>query len=131
MGSQRVRAATAALPRPTVFWPLYDQPLLATGGGSFLNELIDVAGGTNVYGFLPDPSPRITVEDLLQRDPQVILLSPESRARYVADPRWQALRAVRGNRLLVVDTMLVFRPGPRLGEAARSVARLLHPGSVE
>ena len=128
---ERVRGATASLPRPTVFWPLYDQPLLATGGGSFLNELIDVAGGTNVYGFLPEPSPRITVEDLLQRDPQVILLSPESRARYVADPRWKALRAVRGDRLLVVDTMLVFRPGPRLGEAARSVAQLLHPGTVK
>ena len=127
----RVRAATASLPRPTVFWPLYDQPLLATGGGSFLNELIDVAGGTNIYAFLADPSPRITVEDLLQRDPEVILLSPESRARYLADPRWSALRAVRGNRLLAVDTTLVFRPGPRLGEAARSVARLLHPGSVE
>ena len=127
----RVRAATASRPRPTVFWPLYDQPLLATGGGSFLNELIDVAGGSNIYGFLPDPSPRITVEDLLQRDPEVILLSPESRARYLVDPRWRALRAVRGDRLLAVDTTLVFRPGPRLGEAARSVARLLHPGSVK
>ena len=127
----RVRRATAALPRPTVFWPLYDQPLLATGGGSFLNELIDIAGGSNVYGFLPEPSPRITVEDLLQRDPDVILLSPESRARYVADPRWRALRAVRENRLLAVDTTVVYRPGPRLGEAARSIALLLHPGVVK
>ncbi len=127
----RVRAATMSLPRPTVFWPLYDQPLLATGGGSFLNELIDVAGGSNVYGFLPAPSPRITVEDLLERDPEIILVSPESRPRYLADPRWRALRAVRGDRLLVVDTTLVFRPGPRLGEAARSVARLLHPDAVK
>jgi len=128
---ERVRAATTSLARPTVFWPLYDQPLLATGGGSFLNELIDVAGGSNVYGFMPEPSPRITVEDLLKRDPEVILLSPESRARYVADPRWRALRAVRENRLLAVDTTLVYRPGPRLGEAARSVAQLLHPGAVK
>jgi ABC-type Fe3+-hydroxamate transport system substrate-binding protein len=127
----RVRAATAPLRRPTVFWPLYDQPLLATGGGSFLNELIDVAGGRNIYGFMPEPSPRITVEDLLTRDPEVILLSPESRARYVADPRWRALRAVRANRLLAVDTTVVYRPGPRLGEAARSIAQLLHPGAVK
>ena len=127
----RVRAATATLPRPTVFWPLYDQPLLATGGGSFLNELIDVAGGSNVYGFMPEPSPRITVEDLLKRDPEIILLSPESRARYVADPRWRALRAVRENRLLAVDTTVVYRPGPRLGEAARSIAQLLHSGAVK
>jgi ABC-type Fe3+-hydroxamate transport system substrate-binding protein len=127
----RVRASTAPLRRPTVFWPLYDQPLLATGGGSFLNELIDVAGGRNIYGFMPEPSPRITVEDLLTRDPEVILLSPESRARYVADPRWRALRAVRANRLLAVDTTVVYRPGPRLGEAARSIAQLLHPGAVK
>ncbi|HKH90916.1 MAG TPA: helical backbone metal receptor [Gemmatimonadaceae bacterium] len=124
----RVRAATATLPRPTVFWPLYDQPLLATGGGSFLNELIDVAGGRNIYAFLPEPSPRITVEDLLGRDPDIILVSPDSRARYLADPRWRALRAVREGRVLSVDTTLVFRPGPRLGEAARSLAMLLHPG---
>ncbi len=127
----RVRTATASLPRPTVFWPLYDQPLLATGGGSYLNELIDVAGGSNVYGFMKEPSPRITFEDLLRRDPDVVLASPDSRARYLADPRWRSLRAVREGRLLAVDTMLVLRPGPRLGEAARSFALLLHPGVVQ
>ena len=126
----RVRAATASLPRPTVFWPLYDQPLLATGGGSFLDELIDIAGGRNIYGFMPEPSPRITMEDLLQRDPDVVLLAPESRARWLADPRWRALRAVREERVIAVDTTLVLRPGPRLGEAARSLALLLHPGAV-
>lgn len=126
----RVRTATASLPRPTVFWPLYDQPLLATGSGSYLNELIDVAGGRNIYGFMKEPSPRVTFEDLMQRDPDVVLASPESRVRYAADPRWQALRAVRDKHLLTVDTSLVLRPGPRLGEAARSLALLLHPGSV-
>ncbi|HEX7981205.1 MAG TPA: helical backbone metal receptor [Gemmatimonadaceae bacterium] len=127
----RVRAATASLPHPTVFWPLYDQPLLATGSGSYLNELIDIAGGRNIYGFMKEPSPRVTFEDLMRRDPDVVLTSPASRARYAADPRWQALRAVRDGHLLVVDTVLVLRPGPRLGEAARSLALLLHPGSVK
>ena len=127
----RVRSATASLSRPSVFWPLYDQPLLATGGGSYLNELIEVAGGSNIYGFMKEPSPRITFEDLLRRDPDVVLASPESRERYLADPRWRSLRAVREGRLLAVDTTLVLRPGPRLGEAARSFARLLHPGVVQ
>jgi ABC-type Fe3+-hydroxamate transport system substrate-binding protein len=123
----RVRAATAPLAHPTVFWPLYDLPLLAVGGGSFLDELIDVAGGRNVYGFMSEPSPRITFEDLLHRDPDVVLSTPESRARYLRDPRWRTLRAVREGRLFAVDTTFVLRPGPRLGEAARSIAALLHP----
>lgn len=125
-----VRAATSALPKPTVFWPLYDQPLLAVGGGSYLNELIGIAGGTNLYGFMSAPSPRITVEDLVQRDPDVILLSPTSRDRYLGDPRWRTMRAIRDGRLLSVDTNLVLRPGPRLGEAARSLAMLLHPDAL-
>ena len=127
---ERVRAATATLPRPTVFWPLYDQPLLAVGGGSYLNELVEIGGGRNVYGFMPAPSPRITVEDLVKRDPEVILLPPSSRDRYLADVRWRTLRAVREGRVLPVDTNLVLRPGPRLGEAARSIAMLLHPDAV-
>ena len=127
----QVRTATAPLPHPTVFWPLYDQPLLATGSGSYLNELIEIAGGRNIYGFMKEPSPRVTFEDLVRRDPDVVLTSPESRTRYLADPRWKALRAVRDGRLLVVDTTLVLRPGPRLGEAERSMALLLHPGSVQ
>ena len=126
----RVRAATASLPKPTVFWPLYDQPLLAVGSGSYLNELIDIAGGTNIYAFMQAPSPRVTVEDLVQRDPEVILLQPASRERYLGDARWRTLRAVRNGRMLAVDTNLVLRPGPRLGEAARSLAELLHPGAV-
>jgi ABC-type Fe3+-hydroxamate transport system substrate-binding protein len=126
----RVRAATRPLAHPTVFWPLYDLPLLAVGGGSFLDELIDIAGGRNVYGFMSEPSPRITFEDLLHRDPDVVLATPESRARYLRDPRWRTLRAVRDGRLFAVDTTLVLRPGPRIGEAARSIALLLHPGAV-
>ena len=123
----RVRAATTSLPAPTVFWPLYDQPLLAVGGGSYLDELIAIAGGRNVYGFMSAPSPQITVEDLIQRDPDVVLVPPASRTRYLSDIRLRALRAVRDGRVLSVDTTIVLRPGPRLGEAARSLALLLHP----
>jgi len=124
---ERVRASTRALVAPTVFWPLYDQPLLAVGGGSYLDELIAIAGGRNLYGFMSAPSPQITIEDLVQRDPQIVLVSPASRDRFIADPRLRALRAVREGRVLAVDTALVLRPGPRLGEAARSLAALLHP----
>lgn len=126
----RVRAATAAAHAPTVFWPLYDQPLLAVGGGSYLDELITIAGGRNLYGFIRAPSPQITIEDLVQRDPDVVLVAPASRDRYLSGPRWRTLRAVREGRVLSVDTTIVLRPGPRLGEAARSLAALLHPGMV-
>jgi iron complex transport system substrate-binding protein len=127
----RVRASTAALPRPTAFWILWETPLLAVGSGSFLNELLVAAGARNVYDSLPGPSPAVSLEDLIRRDPDVVLASPQSRAHLLADPRWQAVRAVREGRVLVFDTTIVNGPSARVGASAASLARLLHPGQVQ
>jgi ABC-type Fe3+-hydroxamate transport system, periplasmic component len=122
--------ATAPLPRPRVFWFLWESPLLAVGGGSFLNELLHVAGARNVYDSLPQPSPAVTFEDLLRRDPDIVLASPTARAKMLADPKWRTLRAVREGRVLVFDTTIVNGPSARVGSSAVSLARLLHPGAV-
>ena len=123
------RARTATMPRPRVFWFLWESPLLAVGGGSFLNELLEVAGARNVYDSLPGPSPAVSFEDLLRRDPDVILASPATRARMLADPRWRSLRAVREGRVLVFDTTIVNGPSARVGSSAVGLAALLHPGA--
>ena len=124
----RVRTATRGLPRPTVFMPTWESPVIAIGGGSFMNEILDIAGGRNVYADIAAPSPTVSLEDVVNRDPDIVLASPESRARLLADPRWQALRAVRQGRVLAFDTTVVGRPSVVLGQAAVSIARLLHPG---
>jgi iron complex transport system substrate-binding protein len=124
----RVRNATAALPHPTAFWILWESPLISVGGGSFLNELLAAAGARNIYDSLPAPSPTVSFEDLLRRDPDLILASPASRAHILADPRWRALRAVRENRVLVFDSTIVNGPSARVGASAASLARLIHPG---
>ena len=126
----RVRNATQGAPRPTIFWKAWDSPVIAIGGGSFLSELVDIAGGRNIYGDDPRSAFDVTIEDVVRRDPDMVLGGPESAARMKAAPAWKALRAVREGRVIVVDTMLVGRPGVRLGEAAVSLARLLHPGSI-
>jgi len=126
----RVRSATGAAPKPTVFWKAWDSPVIAIGGGSFLTELVDIAGGRNIYGDDPRPALDVTIEDVVRRDPDVVLSGPESAARMRAMPAWRALRALRENKVLIVDTMLVGRPGVRLGEAAVALARLLHPGAI-
>jgi len=126
----RVRAVTHSVPRPTAFWILWESPLLAVGGGSFLNELLAAAGARNVYDSLPAPSPAVSFEDLVRRDPDVVLASPQSRQHILADPRWKALRAVRDGRVLVFDTTIVNGPSARVGASAVSLARLLHPGVI-
>jgi ABC-type Fe3+-hydroxamate transport system substrate-binding protein len=124
----RVRTATSTLDHPTVFWHVWDAPIYTIGAGSYLDELVAIAGGRNVYADLASPSPQVSLEDIIRRDPRFVLAGPEGAARIRASANWQGVRAVREGRVLVVDTMLVGRPSVRLGEAAMSIARLLHPG---
>jgi iron complex transport system substrate-binding protein len=126
----RVRAATASLARPGVFWHIWDAPLITVGAGSFMNELVDIAGARNVYDDIKGPSKSISLEDVARRDPEFILAGPIGAAKIEADPRWRIVRAVRERRVLTVDTVLVARPSVRLGEAAVSLAKLLHPGAL-
>ena len=127
---ERVRRATSGRTRPTVFMLAWDTPLMTIGSGSFLSELVDIAGGQNVFGDLEGPSPQVSFEEVLKRDPQYILGRPETAGNLRAKARWLGLPAVRDGRVLVMDTVLVGRPGVRLGEAAVSIARLLHPGVI-
>ena len=71
---------------------------------------------------------QVSLEDISRRNPDFILAGPIGKAQIESDPRWRIVRAARDNNVLVVDTLLVARPSVRLGEAAVSLANLLHPG---
>ncbi len=125
---ERVRAATDGLRRPKVFWHIWDSPIITIGKGSYMNDLVEIAGAQNVYGDVASSSPTVSLEDVIRRNPDEIIAGPIGAARIRASALWQTVAAVRGDDIIVVDTMLVGRPGARLGEAAVSLAKLLHPG---
>jgi ABC-type Fe3+-hydroxamate transport system substrate-binding protein len=118
-----------ALPRPAVarrvFWHTWDAPLMTLGAGSFMSELIEIAGAENVFGDMEAPSPQVSLEEVARRDPYAVLAGPNAAAKIRADARWQAVRAVREGRVLVIDTLLVGRPGVTMGSAAVSLRRLI------
>ena len=123
----RVAARTSQLPRPRVLWPVDISPVIAIGAGSFLHELMQVAGAENVYGDMNAVSPQLSLEDVHARDPDVILANARLADRIRTDPAWRGLRAVRTGRVLIADEVLMGRPSVRMGEAAVALARLLHP----
>ena len=126
----RVRAATLHLDHPTVFWHVWDSPIYTIGAGSFLDELLTIAGGRNIYFDRTEPSPQVSLEDIVKRDPHAVLAGASGKQSLTGSPLWQGVRAVREGRVFVIDTNLVGRPSVRAGEAAASIARLLHPGIV-
>mgnify|MGYP001764813539 CR=1 FL=1 len=120
-----LRALPAPTPRLRAFWHVWDAPLLTIGRGSYLSELLEIAGGENLFSDLDAPSPQVTLEEVARRDPDVILAGPNGAATLRAHAAWAAVRAVREGRVLVLDTTIVGRPGVRMAEAARHLRALL------
>jgi iron complex transport system substrate-binding protein len=115
--------------------------LVAVGPGSYINDLIEIAGGANVLAIAGQPEyPRISMETVLRLDPDVIVdtvdmgeTEAERVQRQPVNERlWQAygsLTAVKTRRLHAVTTDALVIPGPRVVEAAEWVATLLRePG---
>lgn len=126
----RVRRQTSKLHKPRIFWHVWDAPLITIARGSYMNELVEIAGAQNIYADMSEPSPTVSIEDVLSRDPDYIITGPEGADKIRNDPKWSAARAVKKGRILVADTSLVGRPSVRLGEAAVALAKLLHPGRI-
>lgn len=121
--------------KPTVAAIEWIDPLMAAG--NWMPELVEISGGRCLFGRAGRHSPWIGFEDVLQADPDVILLSPcgfdiERTLADVpilqAEPRWSSLEAVRRERVFVADGNQFFnRPGPRLAESVEILAEILHP----
>ncbi len=126
-----------ALPeRPTVACIEWIEPLMAAG--NWMPELVEMAGGVNLFGIAGKHSPWLTWQELCAKDPDVIIVLPcgfdIERSRrdmpvLTQKPQWPQLRAVRNQRVYLTDGNQYFnRPGPRLVESLEILAELLHPG---
>jgi len=128
---RRLDSVPAFADTPRVYIEISGTPLMTAGGGTFINELLEMAGGRNVFESSVQEYPVVDPEAVLKADPQVILLlHPDMRAPDVARRiGWGGISAVRQGRVYdQLDDDLFFRPGPRIVEGVGLLARLLHPG---
>jgi iron complex transport system substrate-binding protein len=120
---------------PTVACIEWLDPLMAAG--NWMPELVELAGGVNLFGAAGKHSPWMTWEQLVAAEPDVIVLLPcgfdivrTRRDLHVLTgrPEWPRLKAVRNGRAVIADGNQFFnRPGPRLVESLEILAELLHP----
>jgi iron complex transport system substrate-binding protein len=112
--------------RTRVMYLLWHEPPYVAGRDTYIDELIRAVGAENVFEDVHGWG-NVSFEDVLTRQPEVIIV-PRGEGSldpaWLSDaPRWQNVRAVRDGRLVVVDSDLFNRPGPRVVEAARALAR--------
>jgi len=129
---QEIIALTRDARRPRVFMQIGEAPIVTVGRGSFADDLISLAGGENVAAKEDKMYPRWGMEEVLNRLPEVILISsmnPKGSYEKVVQEwsRWKMIPAVQHGRIHLIDSDLIDRPSPRIIEGLEEMARLFHP----
>jgi len=132
---EAVRRRAAGRARPRVAFIEWVEPLMA--GGNWMPELIEAAGGHNLFGAAGKHSDWMQWDELVAADPQVIVVAPcgyglerclQELPLLEAGPGWASIAAVRAARVYFADGNAYFnRPGPRLADSAEMLLEMLHP----
>ena len=122
--------------RPRVFWGGWNEPIYTAGPGSFINDLIEMAGGQNIAGDAKQPWPRYGLETIVAADPEVFLCGHDPQG-YATDfdalsalrarRGWKEITAVKTGRVHLMRSDAFLRPGPRLVDALEQMAETIHP----
>jgi len=123
-----IGARYAGRERVRVFYQISREPLMTLNGAHMISAVLELCGGENIFRELDSIAPTVNREQVLARNPDVILISvagggPDHRAAQWR--RFQAMTAVRHDNVYTVDANLLNRQTPRLVEGARQVCRLL------
>lgn len=129
----RINRLVAGTPeRPGVFFQIDAAPIISAGLGTFIDELISLAGGRNLAVKAGVAYPRYNWEEIITLAPQVAIVASMAGGYSVEDLkggwlRWPQIPAVRDGRVHVVEADLIDRPTPRLVEGLERFAEIIHP----
>ena len=115
--------------RPSVFIELWDQPLMTAGPGTFLDDVIWLAGGNNIGRTLTVSFPAISHEMVLEKNPDIIVLANINAdiEKVQSRPGWKNLQAVKRKRVYLINPDIIVRPGPRLLDGTKQLFNWFHP----
>lgn len=116
-------------PKPKVFFEVWDDPLMSAGSTSFIHNLIETAGGTNVAGITEDEFFTFSMEKLLENDPDIYIINAHSHTPEDIKTRtgYEVLSAVKNDQVFTVDDSLISRAGPRVIQGLEQLAKIIHP----
>lgn len=134
---QQIAAVEARLgeaPKRKALMVVGHTPLIAAGAHTLQDELIRLGHGTNLAAAVGNGWPRISIEHVIASNPQVIIDTTMGNEALPGEEGamqfWKAyatIPAVREKRINGQGAYVLLRPGPRVGEAAEVMARLIHP----
>jgi iron complex transport system substrate-binding protein len=123
--------------KPKVYFEVWNNPYISVNSGTWIGNLISLAGGANVFGKAVSEWPIIQSEDIIQRNPDVMVFPvipdvPRFWGSFEAvkkRPGWKKINAVRNGSLYELPRDCISRPGPRLVESLERLVEMIHPTS--
>ncbi len=127
---QRITAIEKVEQRPRVLYVLQLSPLITAGKNTFINDLINLAGGISISGEETTDYPQFSRETVIARAPEIIIL-PESHGSEIVDieavkKTFVTTPAVKNNRIVTINPDLIDRPGPRIVEGLAELEKKIH-----
>jgi iron complex transport system substrate-binding protein len=123
--------------RPKVYFEVWNDPYVSVSSGTWIGDVINLAGGANIFGEAVSEWPIIDPEDIIQRNPDIIVFPvipgvPRFWGSFEDVKKrlgWKSTNAVRNGNLYEIPRDFISRPGPRLVEALEMLEKIIHPSS--
>ncbi len=123
------------LQRPRVFLEIYHEPLMSVSDQSFVGQVIDLAGGRNIFPLLERDYARVKAEDVITRDPNIIISFSEIPVKDIKNRRgWEKIDAIKNNRIYLdadINPDLILRAGPRVMEGIKQLHNIFYPIQIK
>lgn len=129
---EEVRASVAGAARPSVLFMAWNDPPLTAGPKTFISQVIEIAGGRNVFADATALWPTVSIEEIVRRQPDFVVVPVGEEGNGKVDELrqstgWRELRALQQGRGVRVPADVVNQPGPNLAVAARAMRDAIHP----
>jgi iron complex transport system substrate-binding protein len=114
--------------KPKIFVLLSLNPLMTAGKNTFINEIIERAGGVNIGGRSNQNYPIFNREEILRENPDILILTDTTLDKdelLKNFPEWKHLKAVKENKIFKIDPDILLRPSPRVVLATKIISQLI------
>lgn len=112
-----------------VYWEVWYEPFMSAGKNSFINDVIELSGGRNIFGEENQAYPVVSEETIIASNPDYILVPSDifvSADTIKGRKGWQEISAVKNNKIIIFDADVYSRPGPRIFDAIKELSTTLY-----
>ncbi|WP_238516340.1 ABC transporter substrate-binding protein [Thermococcus onnurineus] len=132
-GIDAISSAVKDEPKLKIFYVVWNNPLMTAGGGTFISDIMNLAGGENIFADA-EGWPTVSIEQVIERDPDVIILTPHCgmTVQDVYKGELANTKAAKEGKVFVIENENdLIHPSPRVVRGLETLAKLLHPKAFE